>query len=1065
LAVACSSCGFSNEPGEKFCGGCGLALEVTVAPVPAPKFASPQSYTPKHLVEKILTSKSALEGERKQVTVLFADLKGSMELLAERDPEEARKLLDPVLEHMIEAVHRYEGTVNQVMGDGIMALFGAPLAHEDHAVRGCYAALRMQDAVNRYSNEVQRSQGIPVMIRVGLNSGEVVVGSVGNDLRMDYTAVGQTTHLAARMEQMAKPGSIMVSNDTHKLTEGFFQYTGLGQVQVKGMSEPVEAYELTAVGPLRTRFEVAARRGLVRFVGRQSEMEQMKRALDLAKGGRGQIVGVMGEPGVGKSRLFYEFKILEQSGCLVLQAFSVSHGKAYPYLPLIEFLKDYFQIVPQDDERTRREKVAGKVVVLDCSLEDTLPYLSFLLGMPEPSSSLQQMDAQIRRQRTLDAIKRLLLRESLNQPLLVVFEDLHWVDGETQAFLDILSESVASARVLLLVNYRPEYRHSWGHKTYYTQLRLDPLGQALLGHGASLKTLLRLILEKTEGNPFFMEEVVQTLAEEKVLVGVRGDYRLEQPTSELQIPSTVQVALAARIDRLGAEEKGLLQTLAVIGRLFPMSLIKRVVEKAEDELHRLLFQLQAGEFIYEQPAYPEMEYTFKHALTQEVAYKSVLIERRQVLHELTGRATEELYPDRLEEHYNELAHHYSSSGNAEKAVVYRNLAGQQAVQRSAHVEAIAHFAAALELIKALPYTSDRPQQELELQTNRGLALMATKGFAAPELEKVYARARALCQEVGKTPNLFRVLWGLSNFYIVRAQHQQAREVGNELLTLAQHQQDAIFLLESHFASASPSFCLGEFAAARNHWEQVIALYDSQHHPTHVLLFGVNLGVFCRVWESHALWYLGYPDQALAMCQDGLDLAQELYHPFSQALALDYAAMLHQFRWERHAAHDRAESAISLCTEHGFAYYLAWGRILRGWALAEQKQLMAEACAKTGRIEEGLSALAEALAIAHKTGERFYEAELHRIKGELLLRQVLGDEEAAEGCFQKALEVTRSQEARSLELRAVMSLSRLWQKQGKKEEARQMLAEIYDWFTEGFDTADLKEAKALLQELS
>ncbi len=474
LETACPSCGEANRPGSKFCKKCGQPLDQ--ANVVTPKFSTPQSYTPKHLAEKILTSKSALEGERKQVTVLFADLKGSMELLADRDPEESRKLLSPVLEHMMEAVHRYEGTVNQVMGDGIMALFGAPLAHEDHAVRACYAALRMQDAVNHYSDEIQRSQGIPVMIRVGLNSGEVVVGSVGNDLSMDYTAVGQTTHLAARMEQMAKPGSIMVSNDTHKLTEGFFQYTGLGPVQVKGVSEPVKAYELSAVGPLRTRFEVAARRGLVRFVGRQPEMEQLRRALDLAKGGRGQIVGVMGEPGVGKSRLFYEFKILEQSGSLVLQAFSASHGKAYPYLPLIELLKDFFQITPQDGEQTRREKVAGKVVVLDRTLEDTLPYLFFLLGISELGSSIQQMDAQIRRQRTFEAIKRLLLRGSLNQPLLLVFEDLHWVDGETQAFLDFLSESVASARILLLVNYRPEYQHSWVRKTYYTQLRLDPLG-------------------------------------------------------------------------------------------------------------------------------------------------------------------------------------------------------------------------------------------------------------------------------------------------------------------------------------------------------------------------------------------------------------------------------------------------------------------------------------------------------------------------------------------------------------------------------------------------------------
>jgi len=502
LETACPSCGEANRLGSKFCKKCGqpLAQSDAAAQVTSPKFGSPGTYTPRHLAEKILTSKSALEGERKQVTVLFADLKGSMELLADRDPEEARKLLDPVLEHMMEAVHRYEGTVNQVMGDGIMALFGAPLAHEDHAVRACYAALTMQELVKHYAEGVQRTEGIPIQIRVGMNSGEVVVRSIGSDLHMDYTAVGQTTHLAARMEQMAMPGSIRVSEHTHKLTEGYFQFRGLGAAQVKGLSEPLDIYEVLDVGPLRTRLQVAARRGLVRFVGRQAEMEQKRRALDLARAGHGQIVAVMGEPGVGKSRLCYESKLISEGGCLILATFSVSHGKAYPYLPLIELLKEYFKITPQDDEQRRREKVGSKVLMLERTLEDTLLYLFSLLGISEPSSTLQQMDPQIRRSRTFEAIKRLLLRESLNQPLILLFEDLHWVDSETQAFLDILSESVASARILLLVTYRPEYQHSWGSKTYYSQLRLDPLGQedaqemlnALLGDGVGLMPLTRL---------------------------------------------------------------------------------------------------------------------------------------------------------------------------------------------------------------------------------------------------------------------------------------------------------------------------------------------------------------------------------------------------------------------------------------------------------------------------------------------------------------------------------------------------------------------------------------------
>src|SRR5213594_3401422 len=520
------------------------------------------------------------------------------------------------------------------------------------------------------------------------------------------------------------------------------------------MAEPLPVYEVVGAGPLRTRLQVAARRGLTRFVGRHSELEQLQRAFEQAKAGHGQIVGVMGEPGLGKSRLFYEFELTSQSGCLVLEAYSVSYGKASPYLPIIELLKSYFQIQPQDDERTRRQKVIGKVLELDRSLEDTLPYLFALLGIEEQPSPLQQMDAQIRRRRTFEALKKLFLRESLNQPLILIFEDLHWIDSETQGFLDTLSESVASARLLLLVNYRPEYRREWGQKTYYTQLYLAPLGTDeagelltfLLGTEAGLKSLKQLILEKTEGTPFFIEEVVQTLAEEGVLIGERGTYRLGKAPTELHISPTVQGVLTARIDRLATAEKALLHQLAVIGRQFPLSLIHHVVSQPEEELYRLLSSLQRKEFLYEQPAFPEVEYRFKHALTQEVAYGTVLQDRRKALHERTAQAIEALHHSRLEDHYGDLAHHYSRSGNTEKAIKYLQRAGQQAAQRSANTEAISHLTTALELLKTLPDTPERTRQELLLQITLGPVLMATKGSAAPEVERAYTRARDLCQQ-------------------------------------------------------------------------------------------------------------------------------------------------------------------------------------------------------------------------------------------------------------------------------------------------------------------------------
>ena len=489
----CPNCGFENLSRAKFCGGCAFSLTADPRPlVSGFKFQvsssqplslqSPAGYTPKHLAERILAeqaameARGAIEGERKTITALFADIKGSMDLIEPLDPEEARSIIDPALQFMMDAVHRYEGYVAQSTGDGIFALFGAPLACEDHPQRALYAALRMQEEGKRFAEQLRLEKGLNFQIRVGLNTGEMVLRSIRkDDLHTDYTPIGHSTSLASRMEGLATPGSIVVSEHTYKLAKGYFEFKSLGAAGVKGVSEPINIYEVLGVGLLRTRLQVAVKRGLVRFVGRQTEMEQLRWAIEQVQTSHGQIVGVVGEPGVGKSRLFHEFigvygrtPLPSQTGCLVLETFSVSHGKAYPYLPLIDLLKNYFQVALQDDERKRREKVGGKVLMLDRTLEDMLPYLFALLGISEPTSSLAHMDPQIRKQRTLEAIKRLLVRESLNQPLILIFEDLHWLDAETQAFLSLLGESIATARILLLVNYRPEYRHEWGSKTYYT---------------------------------------------------------------------------------------------------------------------------------------------------------------------------------------------------------------------------------------------------------------------------------------------------------------------------------------------------------------------------------------------------------------------------------------------------------------------------------------------------------------------------------------------------------------------------------------------------------------------
>jgi predicted ATPase len=683
-----------------------------------------------------------------------------------------------------------------------------------------------------------------------------------------------------------------------------------------------------------------------------------------------------------------------------------------------------------------------------------------------------------------------------------------------------------------VTNYRPEYRHEWGTKTYYTQLRLTPLGReeaeelltALLGPDPSLTALRQLILEKTEGTPFFMEEVVQTLREEGVLsadLAIEARRAVPIPTA-LHIPTTVQGVLAARIDRLTTEEKARLQHLAVIGREFPLGLVRQVVTQPEEELYRLLSSLQSKEFLYEQPAFPEPEYIFKHALTQEVAYSSLLMERRRVLHERTAQVIEALFHSRLEDHYSELAHHYTRSGNTQKAVEYLQLAGQQAVQRSANTEAVHHLTTALELLKTLPDTPERAQQELTLQITLGVPLIATKGWAAPEAERAYARAQELCQQIGETPQLFSVLFGLWLVYLLRAELQAARALAEQMLRLAQNGQDSSLFLLAHFALGNVLFWLGELGPARKHLEQGIALYDPQSHRALAFLYGVDPGVYCLSYAVWGRWPLGYPDQALKRGQEAIALAQELSHPHSLVFALNFTATAHLLRREGRAAQERAEAVIALATEQGLPDWVAWGTTQRGWALAEQGQLeegiaqlqqglavsratgaellrlwllapLAEAYGKKGQPEEGLRVVAEAIFAVHKNQVRHYEAELLRLKGELTLQsqtslgQVSDKSPAsqnksedtstqhptpstqakaeAEACFHKALEVSRSQQAKSLELRAAISLARLWQQQGKKDEARQMLTEIYDWFTEGFETKDLQEAKELLEELN
>jgi class 3 adenylate cyclase/tetratricopeptide (TPR) repeat protein len=1063
---------------------------------PTSRFTSPDSYTPRHLAERILDSKAALEGERKQVTVLFADLKGSMELLADRDPEEARKLLDPVLERMMEAIHRYEGTVNQVMGDGIMALFGAPLAHEDHAVRACYAALRMQESVAQYADVVFRSQGVPLQIRVGLNSGDVVVRAIGSDLHMDYTAVGQTTHLAARMEQMATPGTILLAPATLQLAEGYVQVAVRGPVAIKGLPDPVEIYTLTGASALRTRLHAAAARGLTRFVGREAEIEQIRRALTLAQDGRGQLVAIMGEPGVGKSRLVYEFTHSHRTQeWLILEARSVSYGKATSYLPVIDLLKVYFKVHDRETHREIREKVTGKLLTLDESLRPALPALLALLDVPVEDAHWQALDPAQRRQRILDAVKRLLLRESRAQPLLVVFEDLHWIDAETQALLDSLVESLPTARVLLLVNYRPEYQHGWVSRTYYSQLRLDALPpesagellQALLGDDPGLPPLKRLLVRS--GNPFFIEESIRTLVETRALTGERGAYRLTRPIEAIEVPATVQVILAARIDRLPADEKQLLQTASVIGKDVPLVLLHAVAEAAKDAVHRGLTHLQAGEFLYETRLFPDPEYTFKHALTHEVTYGTLLQDRRKALHARIVDAIERCYPDRLTEHVERLAHHAVRGDMWEQAVTYLRQAGAKAMARSANREAVACFEQALTALGHLPETRERLEQAIDLRFDLRNSL-----YPLGQLNTLHEHLRdaeVLAVTLSDPRRLGWVSVYMSQQLWVTGHPTEARTFGQSALAHATTVGDFALTAAANYHFGLACHALGDYRQAESCFRMVVQLLEGDLCLERCGLEGFP-ALLSRGYLAWTLAERGQFREGIVQGQEGLRIAQTVDSPFSLTMAHRGLGSLHCVQGNFDTAVPLLERGLALARDAdmtllsptvmgwlGYAYALS-GRLAEG--LSSLREAVAgiesigigafhalrcvqlgEAYLLTDRVEDALALASRALSIARECRQRGYEAWALRLLGEITARR--DPAEHADGHYRDALALAEDLGMLPLVAHCHLGLGKLYQRTGQREQAREQFAAATTMYREMDMSFWLEKAEAEMKILA
>jgi TOMM system kinase/cyclase fusion protein len=1082
-------------------GQAGTTSASAPQPPPAVQPSGPQTDQPPHGVSPSAAAGMA-DAERRQLTVMFCDLVGSTPLSERLDPEELRQVVRAYQTACAAVIQRFDGYIAQHLGDGLLVYFGYPQAHEDDAQRAVRAGLGMLEAMGTLNTRLMQDKGLRLAIRVGIHTGLVVVGEMGGGGRQEQLALGDTPNVAARLQGLAVPDSVVMSEATSRLVQGYFTTEALGRQSLRGVATPVPVYRVLGESEAQSRLEVAAATGLTPLVGRASEVTLLLEHWAQSTEGLGQVVLLRGEAGIGKSRLVEAlYARVEHEHCPRITFRGSPYHTNSALYPVLEHIQRLLHFRVDNTPPVRLARLEQALTPYHLPLEETVPLLAAWLSLPHPEAYPPlRLDPQRQRQKTQEALVAWLLAEAERQPVLVVGEDLHWADPSTLEWLGLFLEQVPTARVLTLLTCRPEFHPPWPPRSYLTQLTLTRLSRPQVEEMARLvaggkplpAAVVQHIAAQTDGVPLYVEEITKLVLESGLVRECEDRYELTGPLPALVIPTTLRDALMARLDRL-TTAKAVAQLGATLGRTFPYELLHVVSQLDEATLQQELGRLLEAELLYQRGQPPQATYLFKHTLIQEAAYQSLLKSTRQQYHERIAQVLAVQFAETVEAQPELLAHHYTEAGLMAQAVPYWQRAGQRAMGRSTNLEAIAHLTKGLEVLATLPDTSERAEQELLLQTTLGPALVATKGFAAPEVLQAYARARELCQQVGETPQLFQVLRGLWYFYLIGVELWTARELGEQLLTLAQHIGDTALLLEAHYALGNTLNYLAEFATARTHFEQGITLYDPQRHRSHAIHYAQDPGVVCRVYVGVTLWLLGYPDQALQRSHEGLTLARELAHPFSLAFALFFAALLHQCRQEWPLVQERVEAAIALAAEQGFAVWVALGTILRGWALAAQGQreegvaqirrgmdaykatggvsglpyylaLLAVACAQVGQREEGLSLLAEALALTNDRGERRWEAELHRLKGELLLAGSAEPDAEAETYFRQALDVARHQQAKSWELRAAMSLSRLWQRQGKHAEARQLLVEVYGWFTEGFDTADLQEARALLHEL-
>jgi len=1098
LELICPGCGAAIPAGKKFCGECGSSLGEARAEPPI-DYEQPHSYTPQFLADKILTGRQSIEGERKLVTVLFADVAGYTAMSEKLDEEEVHQIMDGCFKIILDEIHRYEGTIDKFTGDGAMALFGAPVAHEDHPQRACYAALAIQKGLETYGEKLKKDCGVDFQMRIGLNSGPVIVGAVGSDLRMDYTAVGDTVNLASRMQSLARPGSTLVSRETHRMTRDFFRFQSLGKVSVKGKEEPVEAYELLEPTDVATRLEAAVIRGLTRFVGRDKEMATLRETFDKANSGSGQVVGIVGEAGVGKSRLLFELrKTLPEGQYTLVEGRCLHYGGSMPYLPFLDILRAYFAIEEGDREYLIKKKMSEKVEDLDEKLQDILPPLQDILSLKVEDEAYLKLDPPAKRMKIFEAIRDMLIRESQRKPVVIAVEDLHWIDKTSEEFLGYFIGFLANTPVLLLLLYRPEYTHQWASKSYYRQIGVDQLSlpssaelvQSILEEGEVAPELKNLILTTSAGNPLFMEEFTHSLLENGSIQRKDHQYVLTRKASEIPVPDTIQAIIAARMDRLEDNLKRTMQVASVIGRDFAYRILQTITGMRED-LKSHLVNLQGLEFIYEKSLFPELEYIFKHALIQEVAYNSLLIKRRKEIHQRIGKAIEDIYPDRLEEFYEMLAHHYSKAENAEKAYHYLKLASIKTGMTCSLWESVRFGLQAIDVLNDMPQTDENKRKGIEMRLLISGPLGGT-GQTAGALQIMEEGAK-LAEELGDDRSMADLLGNIGLSYQALGDFIRGAQYADKAFQAAQRTGDIVLMATTGFELCSTYSMRGEYRQIVQVAPPLLDLLEKSEMQERSDLgkyYNFNLYSSIQSYYGCALGALGDFERGRMQCEKACHLTEHLDHALSRAFVELLCARLFDMRGDGDRTLRHAESSAKhgergqmmivvwmaptfLGAAHYFLGQLDAARsqlersmeIYRGTQLPHEKP---SSCYYLGLVHLDSHELAaarghieEALRFAQEQGNKSQEGRSTVALGRVMAKSDPSLSEKAEGLIHQGIRSLEELRIKPYEAEGYLYLGELYADTGRNDEALEAINKARGMFQEmGMDYWLARAEKAL-----